>query len=340
MKNTTTSAYLLGIDAGGTKTRALAYRAGDGSPIPESEALAGPGNLADAPDAAVRAILDAAARCSEAAHALTGGACLHLTLGAAGFSAMKPDSPAMTALDAGLLPISQSSTRESDALLALHANFGTDEAGMIVISGTGSAVFYQEHGMRVLRAGGWGNLLGDGGSAYSVGRAAVRMLLALLDEGRISDAEAFFALWRDAIPAETSFFEACAAGPLIAFVMRRPKRDLAALAPGIVKLAEDGGVPDAAGHLSRKILSDDAAALASDAERLFRAIGRTENAPSDEPVPVVLTGGFFAHNPLVCRLFREHLEAHAGPLVFRDAADPTRAVIRHYREALARREAE
>ena len=92
MKHPTSSDYLLGIDAGGTKTRALAYRTDDYSPIPASETITGPGNLADSPDDAVRSILDAAERCSEAAHARTGGACLHLTLGAAGFSALKPGS--------------------------------------------------------------------------------------------------------------------------------------------------------------------------------------------------------------------------------------------------------
>ena len=338
MKHPTSSDYLLGIDAGGTKSRALAYRTDDFSPIPASETITGPGNLADAPDDAVRSILDAATQCSEAAHARTGGACLHLTLGAAGFSALKPGSPAMTALDAGLARISQNSTRVSDALLALHANFDTDESGMIVISGTGSAVFYQERGMNFLRAGGWGNLLGDGGSGYSVSRAAVRHLLALLDEGRISDAQAFFTLWRDAVPGDAAFFDACAAGPLISFSMHRPKRDLAALAPGIVMLAETA--PAEIRRLSTDILSAETAALAADAERLFLAIGRIGAAPSADPIPVVLTGGFFGHNPLVRRLFREHLEAHAVPLVFRDAADPTRAVIRHHREALARKEAE
>ncbi|MBO7404080.1 MAG: hypothetical protein J6V24_03880 [Clostridia bacterium] len=336
-----TTDYLIAVDAGGTKTRALAYRADDFTPIPDSETLAGPGNLADSPEDAVRSILDAASRCSEAAKAVTGGSCLHLTLGAAGFSAVKPDSPAMALLDKGLTPFSPYETRVNDALLALHANFDTDEAGMIVISGTGSAVFCQERDMRFRRAGGWGNLLGDGGSAFSVSRDAVRRLLALLDEGRVRDAETFFALWRDALSPEVPFFASCATGALIAFAMHRPKRDLAALAPGIVELAQRNGTPAEIRQTCLEILSEEMAALAADTGRLFTALKRQECAPcADHPLPVVLTGGFFTHNPLCRTLFRDHLAGYAVPVVFREAADPTRAVIRHYRESLRRRECE
>ena len=195
--------------------------------------------------------------------------------------------------------------------------------------------------MRFLRAGGWGNLLGDGGSAFSVSRDAVRRLLALLDEGRNGDAEAVFALWRDALSPEVPFFASCATGTLIAFAMHRPKRDLAALAPGIAALTEGNGAPEEIRQCARQILSEEMAALAADAGRLFAALDRQGCAPcADHPLPVVLTGGFFTHNPLCCALFRDHLAGYAAPVVFRDAADPTRAVIRHYRESLRRRECE
>ena len=68
--------YLLSLDAGGTKTRALAYRADDFTPVMGSEVFAGPGNLADSPDAAVRSILEAAGACSKKAEAILGGALL------------------------------------------------------------------------------------------------------------------------------------------------------------------------------------------------------------------------------------------------------------------------
>ena len=59
-----TADYLIAVDAGGTKTRALAYRADDFTPISESETRAGTGNLADSPEDAVRSILDGVTLCS------------------------------------------------------------------------------------------------------------------------------------------------------------------------------------------------------------------------------------------------------------------------------------
>ena len=186
----------------------------------------------------------------------------------------------------------------------------SDEAGMIVISGTGSAVFCQARGSEgdpvILRAGGWGSLLGDGGSAFSVSRSAVRRLLALLDEGRTPDAEDFFGRWKDAAPGDKPFFNACSTAALIALSMRRPKRELAALAPGIAALAEQPDDSDAAA-LCREILVQEADALAGDVRRLLASLDHAGRMPETK-LPVVLTGGFFAHTPLFCALFREPLE--------------------------------
>ena len=57
-------------------------------------------------------------------------------------------------------------------------------SGTVVISGTGSAVWGRTSDGREARAGGWGYLLGDEGSAYGVTRAAVRAALREADLGR------------------------------------------------------------------------------------------------------------------------------------------------------------
>lgn len=48
---------------------------------------------------------------------------------------------------------------------------------MAIISGTGSAVFVHEKG-QYIRLGGWGYLLDTGGSAFDIGRDALRVALA------------------------------------------------------------------------------------------------------------------------------------------------------------------
>lgn len=63
----------------------------------------------------------------------------------------------------------------SDARIALRATLPEGD-GLAVIAGTG-AIAYAEIGDRTLRAGGYGYLLGDDGSGFAIGSAAVRELV-------------------------------------------------------------------------------------------------------------------------------------------------------------------
>jgi N-acetylmuramic acid 6-phosphate etherase len=323
--------FLIGIDAGGTKTRALAYRADDFAPIPESESFSGPGNLTYDPAGAVQAIAEAAGSCAEAAAKVAGGACLHLSVGAAGFSSAVRADGTLYTLEKALDKIADCpKTFVSDAALALHADFASGETGMIVISGTGSAAFLQA-GDNVLRAGGWGNLLGDGGSGWSVSRAAVRELLKMLDAGQGDEARGFFDRWKaahEAGPASGKpFFESCSVGDLISFVTHRPKKDLSRLACGLVSLYEEGD------PLCAALIRDGLTVLAQDCTRLLDRV----QALLPAPIPVVLTGGFFESNPSVRALFREILRDDPRVSEWReDPRDPTCAVVRHYGECLSK----
>ncbi len=69
-----------------------------------------------------------------------------------------------------------------DAEIALDAAFG-EEAGTIVIAGTGSVVLARDPEGRRYRVGGWGYLLGDEGSGTILGLEAVRAICRALDGG-------------------------------------------------------------------------------------------------------------------------------------------------------------
>ena len=336
--------FLIGIDAGGTKTRALAYRADDFTPVPETESRAGPGNLTSDYAGACRSILKAGSDCAEAARSVLGGTCLYVSAGAAGFSGIAAHAGGDDRLGPGLSSLSGgSSTCVSDATLALHANFAPGEPGMIVISGTGSAAFLQTESSAVLRAGGWGNLLGDRGSGWSAAREGAVRILTLYDAGDRSGAQSFFDRWKKAHEhgpaADRDFFGGWSVGPIVDFVMHRPKKDLSVLACGLVSLYEAGD------PIAREILEGEMRALASDCARL---ILQAEQGPADSPriLPTVLTGGFFESNPSVRSLFRSTLDAliRGGAergIAYRDTpADPTRAVVRHYLESVCRKETE
>ncbi len=73
---------------------------------------------------------------------------------------------------------------ESDTAVAHYAAFRDDE-GLLLISGTGSVLFGKYRGCSV-RIGGWGKLLGDGGSSYSIALNFLRRMAESFDD---SDSE-------------------------------------------------------------------------------------------------------------------------------------------------------
>src|SRR5262249_35747438 len=64
----------------------------------------------------------------------------------------------------------------NDALVALEAG-APDQPGVVVIAGTGSIAYGRNDRNQAARAGGWGYMLGDEGSGYWIGRAALRAVL-------------------------------------------------------------------------------------------------------------------------------------------------------------------
>src|SRR3954451_17510097 len=68
----------------------------------------------------------------------------------------------------------------NDALVALEAG-APGEPGVVVIAGTGSIAYGRNSRHEAARAGGWGYVLGDEGSGYWIGRAALRAVLRQAD---------------------------------------------------------------------------------------------------------------------------------------------------------------
>lgn len=174
---------VIGVDAGGTKTVGL-LADGDGNIL--AQVRAGGANLRVHGELAVEKIL------YEVIDALRGDA-LRLE---AGDRSGAHDS--IDALCLGMAGVDRAEEKETirgilrrfglrqavrvvnDAYVALVAGAHAG-LGIVVISGTGSISFGVDPTGATARAGGWGPLLGDEGSAYWLGHAAVRQGIRAVD---------------------------------------------------------------------------------------------------------------------------------------------------------------
>jgi glucosamine kinase len=165
-------ARLVGIDIGGTRSRARLWAGGRTVAEAESPSASLPAAGAEGASAALAAAL--AGLGLDPAEPVDA-----ICAGSAGLSVPGTDS----FLRARLAPFARSGrvVVVSDAMLVLAAA-GLD-AGVAVICGTGSVAVGAD-GERSVQAGGWGYLLGDEGGGYWLVREAVRLLLSRREHGR------------------------------------------------------------------------------------------------------------------------------------------------------------
>jgi len=69
----------------------------------------------------------------------------------------------------------------SDAKITVEGAF-SGEPGAILIAGTGSIIFGKDKSGKVFRAGGYGRIIGDEGSGYSIGRKSLKTVAKEFDE--------------------------------------------------------------------------------------------------------------------------------------------------------------
>ncbi|MFI0510080.1 N-acetylglucosamine kinase [Streptomyces sp. WSLK1-5] len=175
---------VIGLDAGGTRTRAVLATADDGRVLGES--TGGPGNamtvpvpqLTDHLAEALDRVVPRAARARVVA----------VTGGFAGATAACEDDPgtgrARTALTGALRRLGIPAGRVgvcSDIEAAFAAAPGTPSDGLALVAGTGAVAMRVtgRHATTTVDGDGW--LLGDEGSGFWIGRSAVRAALRMAD---------------------------------------------------------------------------------------------------------------------------------------------------------------
>ena len=223
---------VIGIDGGGTKTQAVLLdregreigrgRAGGSNPN-----SAGP----DAAAAALREVVWAALRAPTPPVALDQVAAIGVGVaGTVAWQGWLHDTLSQAAPGVRVV------AGKHDAEIALIGGLGK-QRGIVVIAGTGSTAYGMNDAGEEAFVGGWGYMLGDEGSGFIIGRAAMRRFLYAVD-GRaqpcpLSEAVAAYV-------GATTFQEIAAwaygGGPQV--------RKVADLAPLVMQLAAQGD-PDA-----------------------------------------------------------------------------------------------
>jgi len=199
----------------------------------------------------------------------------------------------------------------SDADVAFADAFGEGEAGILIVSGSGSIGVARVDGMSpdapLLRVGGWGALLGDEGSGYGLGLAGLRAAV----RGAENRGPA-----TSLVEALTGAVGATSVRSLFEWVNGVGKSGIAALAPIVVAEAARGD--SVAGSLVDRAVT----AVAAHAVAL-----RRRHFASTEGPPVALVGGLVeAGGPLRSQV-RKALKAE-GFAVLPGKVVPARGAVR------------
>jgi glucosamine kinase len=224
---------MLAIDGGGTRTRCLAV---DRDGLVKGVGVAGPSNhlhvsVADATGALLAA--------SSAALSAAGASPGDVALVSAGLAGVDADGTGAADATAMLRAIGFDRTLVHGDMVIAHRGALAGEPGVVALAGTGSSVLGLAADGSTIKAGGWGPLYGDHGSAYQIGRL-----------GLTAAAEAFDGSGdpTDLLPRLTSALGLTHfSGSLQRLYSGGDRqRDVAGLAPIVDACAEDGDAVAAA----------------------------------------------------------------------------------------------
>ena len=197
-----------------------------------------------------------------------------------------------------------------DVEIALDAAFPS-APGVLIIAGTGSNFLGRTSTGALINVGGWGPLLGDEGSGYWIGSAAIRAALRARDRG-----EPTYLL--DKICAHWGCRDLT---HLIEIAHANPAPDFANLAPVVAAAEESGDV------LAASVLQAAGRMLGQDAILIFRRIRASE--PEGAPIPgIAFTGSILRHIAPVRIAMIDEIQRHLPPVkIVPEAVDPLEGAI-------------
>ena len=203
-----------------------------------------------------------------------------------------------------------------DAVVALEDAFG-DEAGILLIAGTGSVCYGRSPTGKLARCGGWGFFCGDEGSGAWIGRRALSVVTASAD-GREPETALVGALLHALTLAKIE--------ELVSWGANATVQQLAQLAPIVVSVAATGDLR------ANSILAIAAEELVLHVRTLAKDLFADERAA----LPVAFSGGLMQPGSFLRKLVEHRLRsAVPGAAVRHDPVVPVRGAVRVARRSAA-----
>ena len=281
----------LGIDGGGTKT-AFALLHADGRLLARHDS--GSAYYLEVGLDGVAAMLRQGVAETLALAGVTAGAVRYAFFGLPAYGEDSALTPALDALPGDLLAADR--YRCGNDMLCSWAGSLVCADGISIVAGTGSIAYGQYEG-RDARAGGWGELFSDEGSAYWIAREGLK-LFSRMSDGR-AEAGPLLDIFRQRLQLEHDL-DLCAA------VYGRLKAERSPMAQ-LARLVHEAAV---AGDQQALCIFD---AAAVELAAIVDAVRRRLQVPAGVALPVSYTGGVFNSDTLVLGPFAQALDRH-GPV--------------------------
>jgi glucosamine kinase len=285
--------FVSGVDGGATKTVAVVGRI-DGTLL--ASARAPPSNYHNVGvRKAAKSIRTSVLSACKHAHASAGGL-ETAVMGLAGMDCPRDFRAGKRVAD--LVDLGARRIVVHDSVIAIYAAT-LGRPGIVVNAGTGSFAAGISADGTTIRAGGWGNIIDDEGSAYDIGRLGIRAALRALD-GREKRTRIAKLIVRK--------FRLAALEDIVHEVHNKPKsvEEISSISKLIAQAAVNGD------QAARNIFAYEGRALATLASTIARRLDLEASNPD-----VYCTGGVFKAGAVLLNSFRRELRKNVPRFVLR-----------------------
>jgi N-acetylglucosamine kinase-like BadF-type ATPase len=185
-----------------------------------------------------------------------------------------------------------------DSVIAIYAST-LGRPGIVVNAGTGSFAAGIGTNGRTIRAGGWGNIINDEGSAYDIGRLGIRAALHALDGTERKTAIARLLVRK---------FKLHALEDIVHEVYNKPMtvEEVSSISKLVAQAAVNGDQP------ARSIFAHEGRALANIVSAIAHRLDLTESKPD-----IYCTGGVFKAGAVLLNPFKRELRKNIPRFVLR-----------------------